>query len=378
MSSRDPERPPERLIHGEYGPLLRQASREWEWHVNETAAFQRVLERMAATQNERARARKWWLAAAAAPLACATLAAVIVLARGRQLVAPELVAETWSPPVALSARPSVADVASPALKAVVAPAERSARARAHGRAVEVLPPRAVASVTSPIPSANPPLPSTTEDAPSRANGETGASRKTDASEQAESAPSPAPDCMSLAREGQSRAAEACFVERAQGAGLAAEMALHELARLRRDVLADPTGALAALADYRKRFPAGSLRREVDVSQLELLLQLGRSDDALKQSEELLSSSTSGERASELRLLRGNILRKQSRFAEAAREYELAERGGARAAEALYFRALCLEAQGLRDEAAAALSKYLEQPRRPYAEDAKRRLEKLKP
>jgi tetratricopeptide (TPR) repeat protein len=184
--------------------------------------------------------------------------------------------------------------------------------------------------------------------------------------------------LSLAREGQSRAAEACFVERAQGAGLAAEMALHELARLRRDVLADPNGALRALAEYRTRFPAGSLRRELDVSQLELLLQLGRSDDALKQSDELLSSSSSGERASELRLLRGHILRKQSRCAEAVREYELAERGGARAADAPYFRAICLASLGKHDQAAAALSKYLEQPQRPYAEDAKRRLEKVKP
>jgi tetratricopeptide (TPR) repeat protein len=184
--------------------------------------------------------------------------------------------------------------------------------------------------------------------------------------------------LKLAREGQSRAAEACFVERSRGAGLAAEMALHELARLRRDVLADPNGALRALADYRSRFPTGSLRRELDVSQLELLLQLGRSDDALKQSDELLSSSSSGERASELRLLRGHILRKQARFAEAVREYELAERGGTRAADAPYFRAICLESLGKHDDAAAALSKYLEQPHRPYAEDAKRRLEKVKP
>jgi tetratricopeptide (TPR) repeat protein len=182
----------------------------------------------------------------------------------------------------------------------------------------------------------------------------------------------------LARQGKTRDAEACFLERAPGSGLAAEMALYEVARLRRDVLADADGALRALAEYRSRFPAGSLRREADMSHLELLLQLGRSDAALKQSDELLSSSASGERATELRLLRGHVLRKQERFAAAVREYELAEHAGARAGEATYFRALCLEASGRAPEAATAFAKYLEQPQRPYAEDARRRLERLKP
>ena len=70
------------------------------------------------------------------------------------------------------------------------------------------------------------------------------------------------------------------MKRAEGSGLGAEMALYEVARLRRDVLADAAGALRALAEYRTRFPAGSLRREADMSQLELLVQLGRTDEAL--------------------------------------------------------------------------------------------------
>jgi hypothetical protein len=169
------------------------------------------------------------------------------------------------------------------------------------------------------------------------------------------------------------------LKRAVGSGLGAEMALYEVARLRRDVLADADGALRALAEYRTRFPAGSLRREADISQLELLLQLGRTDAALKQSDQLLSSSASGERAAELHLLRGHILRKaQSRFAEAAHEYELAATSGARSGEATYFRALCLEALGRGPEAAALFVRYLELPQRPYAEDARRRLKGLVP
>jgi tetratricopeptide (TPR) repeat protein len=183
----------------------------------------------------------------------------------------------------------------------------------------------------------------------------------------------------LARRGQTRDAEACFLKRAEGSGLGAEMALYEVARLRRDVLADADGALRALTEYGRRFPSGSLRREADMSQLELLVQLGRSEDALKQSDALLSSSASGERAAELHLLRGHILRKaQSRFAAAAREYELAENAGAHGGETTYFRALCLDALGRTAEAAALFSQYLEQPQRPYAEDAKRRLKRLNP
>src|SRR6185369_16945895 len=191
-------------------------------------------------------------------------------------------------------------------------------------------------------------------------------------------PTAAADCLSLARRGQTRDAEACFLKRAEGSGLGAEMALYEVARLRRDVLGDAAGALRVLAEYRTRFPSGSLRREADMSQLELLVQLGRTDEALKQSDELLSSSASGERAAELRLLRGHILRKTRSFAAAALEYELAERARPGRGDVSYFHALCLEALGRGPEAAALFKEYLEQPQRSYAEDARRRLEKLEP
>ncbi|RYZ09183.1 MAG: tetratricopeptide repeat protein [Myxococcales bacterium] len=368
MSSRDSDGAPERLLHGKYGPLLRQANREWESGLDESAAFRRVAERLAASRAERFASRMRWLVSGA-PFAVAALVAVILLSRRQGAEgAPELVAETWRPAASASQQPSAGTaVAPPAQEPSLSRPERKKEPRAGKRSGPAAVTSAPASAPQAPPSPTPPVePALAE--PLVANG---------AASTGSEAPHP-PDCLSLARQGQTRAAEGCFLERAQGGGLAAEMALYELARLRRDVLADANGALQALADYRTRFPAGSLRREVDMSQLELLLQLGRSDDALRQSDQLLSSSTSGERASELRLLRGHILRKQSRFAEAAREFELAEGGGARRGDAVYFRALCLEAAGRPTEAAAALSKYLEQPHRPYAEDAKRRLEKLKP
>lgn len=362
MSGREPDRPPERLLQGEYGALLRQANREWASGIDEAAAFRRITARLAAGRRRQAAVRAWRVAA---PLAVAALALIVVLSRReRAEVVPELVAEKWRPAAAPSASPGLATTTTASSSSADAPppSERKKELRAAK-------PRVDSARALPAPSASgharPPL----EVDPSPVSS----SAVTSAPELA-----PTPDCLSLARQGEARAAESCFVERAEGAGLAAEMALYELSRLRRDVLADADGALRALADYRARFPAGSLRREVDVSQLELLLQLGRTEDALRQSAELLSSSSSGERASELRLLRGHILRKRGRFSEAAREYELAEGAGSRSANATYFRALCLEATGHTSEAAAALTKYLEQPKQPYAEDAKRRLGRLKP
>jgi predicted negative regulator of RcsB-dependent stress response len=165
------------------------------------------------------------------------------------------------------------------------------------------------------------------------------------------APAVEEDCLALAREGAPRPAERCFERRAQGAGLSAEMALYELARLRRDVLGDAEGALGALGDYRQRFPAGSLRNEVDVSRIELLARLQRGQEALSASEQLLATPAGRERAAELRLLRGNVYRTTGSLREAVGEYASAERlGGSLGEEAAFLRAQCLEALG--DVAAA--------------------------
>jgi hypothetical protein len=377
MSPHRLDREPERLIDGKFGSLLREANREFTTEVDQPAAFRRVTERLA--RREQLSGLRWLLPAT--PFALAALAGVLLLGhKQRHDAAPELVAERLheyelpkgdenlpvdAPKASAAAAPSSAEEAAPHPVNDVSEERGTKRSavptsvRAAASAAAEPPPLATTTQGGSEPVAEPPRAIT---APAPAVGE----------------PSEAPDCLSLARRGQTRAAETCFLERAQGSGLAAEMALYEVARLRRDVLADAAGALAALAEYRKRFPTGSLRREADMSQLEILLQLGRSDEALKQSDELLSSSASGERAAELRLLRGHILRKQSRFAAAAREYELAEGAGMRGGEATYFGAVCLEALGRNSEAAAMFTKYLEQPERPYAEDARRRLERLKP
>lgn len=376
-SDAEPVRNPERLTEGAFGPLLRDANRELAGDLDQRAAFQRLTERLSPSRPF-GRGSSYWLVPATLLVLGAFAAVPSLVYRLSPRPAPLVSAEdlrTYQPrAIAVS---SAASEAPPS--AATAPAQHENGRPASSPKHPAREPTIRGSTKSDNESESTPRSQASAPEPQRTPVLAPA-----ASVEAPRAPKPeevraAPDCLSLARGGHTRDAEACFVKSAEGTGLAAEMALYEVARLRRDVLADAPGALQALAEYRARFPTGTLRREADMSQLELLLQLGRTGEALKQSEELLSSSSSGERAAELHLLRGHILRKtQSRFAEAAHEYELAERAGARAGDVTYFHALCLEALGQSSEAAALLSEYLEQPQHAYANDARKRLERLKP
>jgi len=374
MNGSGPIPNPERLMNGKHGRLLKQANREFAANLDQPAAFHRVNQRLAAARYFSFSRPSLWLVPAALALAGLVAMRVASVTEAPLLVAAEQV-RGFSPKASPPA--SVGETREPIPDSKVSPDARSSSPRS----------KRLSEVASASPSASAMIaaaPHQSHDAPASAAplpAPPGASSSApEASVAADPPPTAAgPDCLSLARSGKTRDAEACFLKRAEGSGLGAEMALYEVARLRRDVLADAEGALRALAEYRARFPGGSLRREADMSQLELLVQLGRSEDALRRSAELLASSSSGERAAELHLLRGHILRKsQSSFAAAALEYELAEKAGARAPEVKYFRALCLDALGRSGEASALFSEYLAQPRPLYADDAKRRLERLQP
>jgi hypothetical protein len=156
------------------------------------------------------------------------------------------------------------------------------------------------------------------------------------------------------------------------------MALYEVARLRRDVLRDAAGALAALGEYRERFPRGSLRNEVDLSRVELLAELGRSRQALEESAALLESASGRERAAELHVLRGNVFRRDlGDLHAAALEYSQAEaRAGARGAEASRLHGACLEALGDVAGALQAYRRYASVPGQPHAAEVSRRIEQL--
>jgi len=140
------------------------------------------------------------------------------------------------------------------------------------------------------------------------------------------APADAPDCGRLTRQGAIDPALACFARAAEQPGLAGELALIELARIRRDVKGDLAGAERALAEHRRRFPRGALADEATGSRVELLLRLGRASEALSESEHIAGS------------------------------------------DAVFWRAECLSKLGRRTEAAQAFDDYLTRP------DGKRRSE----
>jgi hypothetical protein len=168
----------------------------------------------------------------------------------------------------------------------------------------------------------------------------------------------------------------CYQRQAAGSGLAAETALYELGRLRRDRERDLPGALAVFAECRRRFPHGALAVEASLSIIDLLPRLGRPREALDESARLLAAHPALERADELHLLRGNLLRQAlGDCGGAIREYRAV--GPGRSADAAaFFHATCLADLGRRAEAAAALRAYLARPDAARPDEARRRLEAI--
>jgi hypothetical protein len=143
-----------------------------------------------------------------------------------------------------------------------------------------------------------------------------------------------PDCARLTRAGDIDGALACFTHASERPGLVGELALMELARIRRDVKGDLAGAERALAEHRRRFPRGALSSEAAGARVELLVRLGRPADALP---------------------------------------ETAHLGGG---DAIFWRAVCFAKLGRASEASRAFDEYLARPdgkRRAEAERMRREL-----
>ncbi len=189
-------------------------------------------------------------------------------------------------------------------------------------------------------------------------------------------------CAAMLADASAADAVACYGRLADGESLIAETALYQEARLLAQRLSDLPAALARLREHRRRFPRGALRAEVDLTLVELLPRLGRFQEALDESTALLSREPRHERAAELHLLRGNILRESFQdYRRAEVEYAAVaavarpDGSGAVADDAAFFQAACLEVVG-RDQAADAYRRYLARPAPRHAVEARARLSAL--
>jgi len=189
---------------------------------------------------------------------------------------------------------------------------------------------------------------------------------------------PALDCLSFARAGDATRSESCFEAQSKSGSLAAEVALYELARLRRDMLGRPLAALSALDEYLRRFPGGSLSLEVRFSRLELLVKMGRASEVLQASDELLALPSGQERAAEVHFLRGNVYAHSlASPAEAAREYALASSSPGRVGdEAAFLTGISFEKAGDTEQARAAFDRYLKRSSAQHLAEAKAHLNAL--
>jgi hypothetical protein len=153
-------------------------------------------------------------------------------------------------------------------------------------------------------------------------------------------PSDAPperrECLRMARDGVTGAAIACLESQSTDPGLTGELALLELARIRRDVNGDLAGAERLLAEHEKRFPHSGLATEARSGRIELLLRLDRPAEALAEAQRLAD------------------------------------------AEATYWRAVSLAALGRRAEARDAFDEYLRRPDVQRRREALRKRDELAP
>jgi ferric-dicitrate binding protein FerR (iron transport regulator)/TolA-binding protein len=193
-----------------------------------------------------------------------------------------------------------------------------------------------------------------------------------------SPPTPARDdvaeALELERHGDLRGAEESLKRALASPDARHDLALYQLAVLRQRRANDPQGALDALNRYRDLYPRGSLRQEVDLSIVEVDHTLGRTEATLAESAAFLSRYPQSERADEVRLLRGDILRQRGDCAKAIVEYR-AVSGGQALDDALYYWAYCQRQLGASTAASEALRRYLVRfPAGRHADAAREALE----
>jgi predicted negative regulator of RcsB-dependent stress response len=185
------------------------------------------------------------------------------------------------------------------------------------------------------------------------------------------------NCLLAARQGKHEEALSCFKQQAEGNGVAAEVALYESARIERELLGKPVQALVTLDQYRQRFPEGTLWLETRLLAVQLLVELGKDDKALTESQDLLKSTRAQSRFSELHFLRGKLYRRQGNCTQAINEYaEAAVSTNSQSDRARLERASCLEELGRRKEARMTYEQLSQSTHANLRNEALKRLERL--
>jgi tetratricopeptide (TPR) repeat protein len=188
-----------------------------------------------------------------------------------------------------------------------------------------------------------------------------------------------PHCERLAAAGDSERAVGCFEALARGEGLAAEVASYKAARISAEALRDPKRALRLLDEHAARFPSGTMRGEVRWLRVRSLERAARYDEALNESEALLAAPEGRALSSDLHWLRAGIYEARNDCQRAASELvSLVGDPGPRGDAAEMRRAACFERLGKSAEALVAYEKYLERSAPERADEARARVEALRP
>src|SRR5262249_32728861 len=116
--------------------------------------------------------------------------------------------------------------------------------------------------------------------------------------------------VSLLRSRLYSEATAAFENVAAAHGAHADLALYELGRIEQLHLGNSDRALTAYLRYQREYPHGTLLHEVELSTIELKLQRRELDDARDLMNRFLDHHPKSERAPEVHLLRGDVLREQ--------------------------------------------------------------------
>jgi TolA-binding protein len=162
--------------------------------------------------------------------------------------------------------------------------------------------------------------------------------------------------VKLEKERRYQEAAGLLEQVANAHGERSELALAELGFVEQKNLNQASRALDTLTQYERDYPRGSMIAEVELSVIELELARSKKTEALTQMRKFLAEHPGNERAPEVHLLEGNVLREQGDCQGAVTQYAQAT-SPALQDDALYFTAWCQQQLGHAADAEASMHRY---------------------